>query len=244
MQPSWRWSWCLAAATVAIVGGGRQVVADGPKPVPRDEGLRPATCPAGQKRCGGSCVPTDPPHGCGQPSCAPCGSDPTWHAGKPTCSPAGATTVCDYLACDDGWIDADGVRWNGCEAQLVTGIDVRPTEPYNVTRIQDLDGRDAIYEVRGDGYRTPGHVREVDVTLTGRTQTHATSVTLVVALDREEPFRRCFDHPFKELSIAAPTGAAYRFTGRIRGVPVNDAIRVSSAVVTCQRTFTPPAPPR
>ncbi|MEZ4222481.1 MAG: hypothetical protein R3B13_16195 [Polyangiaceae bacterium] len=70
-------------------------------------------CGTDQKRCGtGSCVTTDPEHGCGESSCEPCALPNA----KAACDTAGS---CAIEICDSGFSDCDGVAANGCETDLL-----------------------------------------------------------------------------------------------------------------------------
>jgi hypothetical protein len=71
----------------------------------------PPPCPAGQQRCSGACVsPSDPLHGCGDPSCAPC---PSAHA-----SMACDGGKCVVASCNPGYADCNAKASDGCESNL------------------------------------------------------------------------------------------------------------------------------
>jgi hypothetical protein len=83
---------------------------------PTIDAARDATalaCDQGFKACSGACVPdSDPAHGCGAASCAPCAFP---HADVEGCSTA---QKCLLGKCADGYADCDGDPANGCEVHL------------------------------------------------------------------------------------------------------------------------------
>lgn len=86
-----------------------------------------SACLSGQGACPRPCIPGwsdcngDRRDGCetrlgSDTDCASCGHrcDTTFTNGAGRCQDA----ECRLVACDDGWADCDGSRWNGCEADL------------------------------------------------------------------------------------------------------------------------------
>jgi hypothetical protein len=72
-------------------------------------------CSADQKACDGKCVSrAEPATGCGNPGCAPC---PFAHASV-TCE----GEACVMGACQKGFDDCNGKPEDGCEADVLNGI--------------------------------------------------------------------------------------------------------------------------
>lgn len=67
-----------------------------------------STCTPPGTVCGGACLSPLPETGCGSATCDPCALANITGA---TCT----GQMCDYLECQPGWLDTDGVRANGCE---------------------------------------------------------------------------------------------------------------------------------
>jgi hypothetical protein len=73
----------------------------------------PTGCAADEKKCNGVCVKkSDPLHGCGGASCAPCS---LVNATEAQCSAEG---VCIVKTCAPGRADCNGLPGDGCEADL------------------------------------------------------------------------------------------------------------------------------
>jgi hypothetical protein len=81
---------------------------------PLDDGGKtdPANpCAPGNHLCSGSCVASsDPTHGCGDPSCEPCGA--------PHASAVCQSNGCAIAACDNGYADCNDDPRDGCEVDL------------------------------------------------------------------------------------------------------------------------------
>jgi hypothetical protein len=122
--------WVLVIVGAAAVFGCAQIIgADEdhePFPLTLDDGGMPPTsdsdipqadggapsCPAGEKRCNGACVPAKVEYGCGSPSCEPCSLANA------------ATIVCKDGACVAGTCKAGfgacGDPKNGCDSDLTS----------------------------------------------------------------------------------------------------------------------------
>lgn len=126
------WSAILAGGVVAVLVGCNAILgneegtpraaADAATDAPvtlGDSGIVAADeCKTGERRCFGVCSSlADPNVGCGSATCVAC--DPKNVKGAPVCKGGDAGFGCDYGACEEGSQDCDGVRANGCEANLV-----------------------------------------------------------------------------------------------------------------------------
>lgn len=121
--------------TIGVVGG---VLFGAERPV--DAHMSPLVCPVKQQRCDGKCVGKTPANGCGDKQCRPC----ALAGAVRTCETVKDESICGYERCQDGYLDLDGDRVNGCEAIAVNVLWFEIPTTYHRTAVDGVVQYDLI----------------------------------------------------------------------------------------------------